>query len=171
VLRHTRATRNRRGETRTPTPYDGARPSQSRASAVPPPGEGENQGMRRDGVEPPQSETPVLQTGGLASAQPTRCYSMSSPGIEPGLRPSQSRVRVRHTPRTTDRIAFTERPARESNPASRLRTPQCVHHTRRDPYCPRQESNLVRDLRKVVCRPSHYKGLIFNDSHRSNLRP
>ena len=26
---------------------------------------------------------------------------MSSPGIEPGLRPSQGRVRVRHTPRTT----------------------------------------------------------------------
>ena len=27
--------------------------------------------------------------------------AMSSPGVEPGPRPSQSRVRVRHTPRTT----------------------------------------------------------------------
>ena len=41
----------------------------------------------------------------VASTLPRR--AMSSPGIEPGLRPSQSRVRVRHTPRTfvdTDRL-------------------------------------------------------------------
>ena len=87
--------------------------------------------VRRDGVEPPQSETPGLRPGGLASAQPTheQC-SMSSPGVEPGLRPSQGRVRIPHTPRT---VADRSRsPARESNPAWRLRTPPCFRHTRED---------------------------------------
>jgi hypothetical protein len=49
-----------------------------------------------------------------------------------------------------------KRPARELNPASRLRTPPCLRHTRGE--CPRQESNLVCDLRRVACRPSHSKG-------------
>lgn len=46
--------------------------------------------------------------------------------------------------------------ARESNPALRLRRPPCVHHTREE--CPRQESNLVFDLRRVACRPAHPEG-------------
>jgi hypothetical protein len=56
---------------------------------------------------------------------------MSSPGIEPGPRPSQSRVRVRHTPRTIIGTGpLTSPPTRESNPALRLRRPPCVRHTR-----------------------------------------
>lgn len=44
-------------------------------------------------------------------------------------------------------------PARESNPALRLRRPPCRRHTHgeRRTKCPRQESNLVHDLRRVVC--------------------
>lgn len=33
---------------------------------------------------------------------PPSPFAMSSPGIEPGLRPSQGRVRIRHTPRTVN---------------------------------------------------------------------
>jgi hypothetical protein len=44
-------------------------------------------------------------------------------------------------------------PARESNPALRLRRPPCIRHTRRE--CPRQESNLVCDLRRVACGVRH----------------
>jgi hypothetical protein len=55
------------------------------------------------------SETPVgvepTSTGLQPVASPSgssafRQLKMSSPGVEPGLRPSQSRVRIRHTPRT-----------------------------------------------------------------------
>ena len=88
-------------------------------------------------------------------------HRMSSPGVEPGLRPSQGRVQIPHTPRT---IMLSEAsPARESNPVSRLRRPPCVRHTRGDgnvkSRCPCQESNLVFDLRRVACRPAHSKGM------------
>ena len=57
-----------------------------------------------------------------------------------------------------------ESPTRESNPASRLRRPPCVRHTRGEAaQCPCQESNLVFDLRRVACRPSHAKGVIEAD--------
>ena len=53
-----------------------------------------------------------------------------------------------------------ESPTRESNPALRLRRPPCVRHTRGETVeCPCQESNLVFDLRRVACRPSHAKGV------------
>ena len=57
-----------------------------------------------------------------------------------------------------------ESPTRESNPALRLRRPPCVRHTRGEgAECPCQESNLVFDLRRVACRPSHAKGVIKAD--------
>ena len=60
--------------------------------------------------------------------------------------------------------AAREPPTRESNPALRLRRPPCVRHTRGETAeCPRQESNLVFDLRKVACRPSHAEGAVEAD--------
>lgn len=55
--------------------------------------------------------------------------TVSSPGIEPGLRPSQGRVRIRHTPRTHSSQCLTE------------------------------ESNLVWQLRTLPCYPSHSQGM------------
>ena len=75
---------------------------------------------------------------------------MSPPGIEPGPRPSQGRVRFRHTPRTLWL----------SDPPPGNRTRPCGLEDRRAPdtlagiqtdQCPRQESNLVFDLRRVAC--------------------
>src|SRR5262249_35826292 len=61
--------------------------------------------------------------------------------------------------------AADEPPTRESNPALRLRRPPCIRHTRRESaQCPCQESNLVFDLRRVACRPSHAKGVTEVDS-------
>ena len=84
---------------------------------------------------------------------------MSSPGIEPGPRPSQSRVRVRHTPRTMKTGLLPSPP-----PGNRTRP--CGFEDRRASAtpagkvieCPCQESNLVFDLRGVACRPSHPRG-------------
>ena len=60
--------------------------------------------------------------------------------------------------------AAREPPTRESNPALRLRRPPCVRHTRGETAeCPRQESNLVFDLRGVACRPSHAEGKVEAD--------
>ncbi len=73
-------------------------------------------------LEPGCSRSP----GRLAPASSERSIMMSPPGIEPGPRPSQSRVLVRHTPRTIVSVS----PARESNPALRLRRPPCARHTR-----------------------------------------
>ena len=66
-----------------------------------------------------------------------------------------------------------EPPTRESNPALRLRTPPCVRHTRGETAeCPRQESNLVFDLRKVACRPSHAEGGVEADGRtRTGMNP
>ena len=52
---------------------------------------------------------------------------VSSPGIEPGLRPSHSRVLIRHTPRT-----FRQAPCRGIEPRPAVsRTAMLVRHTRR----------------------------------------
>jgi hypothetical protein len=53
-----------------------------------------------------------------------------------------------------------ESPARESDPALRLRRPPCARHTRgeRAQQCPRQESNLVFDLRRVACDSGTLRG-------------
>ena len=77
---------------------------------------------------------------------------------------AESRARPSH-PEDNHRTGSTaEPPARESNPALRLRRPPCVRHTRGErAECPRQESNLVFDLRRVACRPSHSKGAIEAD--------
>ena len=65
--------------------------------------------------------------------------------------------------------------ARESNPVRRLRRPSCSHHTREESLhclCPRQESNLVRDLRRVECHPSHSKGdVLRHERPRRDLNP
>jgi hypothetical protein len=63
-----------------------------------------------------------------------------------------------------DRRGRSRAPTRESNPALWLRRPPCVRHTRGEvAECPRQESNLVFDLRGVACRPSHAKAAIEAD--------
>ena len=68
-------------------------------------------------------DNPVLQTAARPSGSGARSAStlprraMSSPGIEPGLRPSQSRVRVRHTPRTS----IETRPLASPPPGNRTR--------------------------------------------------
>ncbi len=124
------------------------------------------------GVEPASA---VLQTAARPSgpgalrppALPRR--AMSSPGIEPGLRPSQGRVRVRHTPRTSIETRPLEPPTRESNPALRLRRPPCVRHTRGETdERPRQESNLVFDLRGVACDSGTPQGLRRSRRPESN---
>jgi hypothetical protein len=61
-----------------------------------------------------------------------------------------------HWNRTADKS-----PTWESNQALRLRRPPCVRHTRGEGVeYPCQESNLVLDLRRVACRPSHAKGAV-----------
>ena len=73
-----------------------------------------------------------------------RCFAplrraMSSPGIEPGLRPSQSRVRVRHTPRTMKTGVLPSPP-----PGNRTRT--CGFEDRRASATPagKEPSALAR---------------------------
>ncbi len=80
---------------------------------------------------------------------------MPSPGVEPGLRPSQSRV-----PSVTPRGPRPTCPARESNPVLRLRRPPRTPHARgvQVEERPRGESNPDRDLRRVACRPPHSEG-------------
>jgi hypothetical protein len=67
---------------------------------------------------------------------------VSPPGIEPGLRASRARVRIRHTPATLC----------------------CVQH-------PAEESNLVRQIRSLPCRPSHSQGVINRSVSRPGLEP
>ena len=103
-------------------------------------------------------------------ARPSPRRAMSSPGIEPGPRPSQSRVRIRHTPRTSIETG----PLPSPPPGSRTRP--CGFEDRRasatpagkQSECPRQESNLVFDLRRVACDPSHSKGAIRSRRPDSN---
>ena len=68
--------------------------------------------------------------------------SVSSPGVEPGLRPSQSRVQFRHTPEDI------------------LRRFQC----------PTEESNLVWQFRRLPCHPVHLQGVSIQVS-RPGLEP
>lgn len=66
---------------------------------------------------------------------------VSPPGIEPGPRPSQSRMRIRHNPRT---VLIHQHPA--------------------------EESNLVRQIRSLPCFPSHSQG-IANKHERKDSNP
>ncbi len=82
---------------------------------------------------------------------------MSSPGVEPGLRPSQGRVRIRHTPRTYCDQPIPRPGVEPGLAASKAAVP--IRHTRGEKMgCPRQESNLVLDLRRVACAPAHSGG-------------
>ena len=84
--------------------------------------------------------------------------SMSSPGIEPGLRPSRSRVRIRHTPRTRY-PTLRPSPARESDPALRLRRPPCARHTRGEDEALARNRTRSTTFGGSRARPSHSKGL------------
>ncbi len=53
---------------------------------------------------------------------------VSSPGIEPGPRPSQSRVRIHHTPRT---IHSSSTPPRSRTSSNSFENCHALHHTRR----------------------------------------
>jgi len=107
---------------------------------------------------------------------------MPSPGIEPGLRPSQGRVRIRHTPRTMSSI-----PRRGVEPRlADSKSAVLVHHTRKaqvarpgiEPGLRASEalvrsgtltgqvfqyldleSNQDLNFRKVPCGPLHYRDM------------
>ena len=107
---------------------------------------------------------------------------MSSPGIEPGPRPSQSRVRIRHTPRTCcfsvprqgvePRLAVPKTAVRPSHSQGMLSSSpsrnrtwsnsfgscHAIQHTH-EPNCqhPDLESNQDQDLRRVLCCPLHHR--------------
>ncbi len=69
----------------------------------------------------------ALQAAAVPSGS-SATLSVSSPGIEPGLRPSQGRVRIRHTPRTYSRSA----PRRGIEPRLAVsKTAVLIRHTRR----------------------------------------
>lgn len=85
---------------------------------------------------------------------------MSPPGVEPGLRPSQGRVRIRHTPGTTCRDRPIPRPGVEPGLAvskTAVRPPHPRGFQGLSRY-PRQESNLVCDLRSVACASGTLQG-------------
>ena len=84
---------------------------------------------------------------------------MSSPGVEPGLRPS--RGRVRHPPHSEDAIESHAVLCHVASPVCHLgiwnRDPDlCVRQ------CPRQESNLVCDLRGVACESVTLQGQLLH---------
>lgn len=95
-------------------------------------------------------------------------HSVSSPGIEPGLQPSEGRVRSGtlqgHSAHSHSRIRESATPHSITghNSVATFRNPM-GHPARFQPefggvhssQCPRQESNLVYDLRKVACDPAH----------------
>ena len=82
---------------------------------------------------------------------------MSSPGIEPGLRPSQGRVRIRHTPRTFRANSVT--PPRNRTSSCSFEGCRAIRHTRRATIMqyPDLESNQDLDLRRVQCDPLHHR--------------
>jgi hypothetical protein len=83
----------------------------------------------------------LVVMGHLHSKVPTG-QQVSSPGIEPGPRPSQGRMRIRHNPRTY----FSKYPA--------------------------EESNLVRQIRSLSCCPSHPQGVrLFRSVARPGIEP
>ena len=116
---------------------------------------------------------------------------MSLPGIEPGPRPSQGRMLIRHTPRTccvsipcrrverrlaasnaavqirhTRKVLVLEQPVQESNLVLRFRKPLCApKHSRATKY-PDLDSNQGPDLRRVRCNPLHHRDSILFKSRR-----
>ena len=83
----------------------------------------------------------------------------SSPGIEPGLQPSQGRVHIRHTPRT-------KHPVEESNPFFDVRSVACVSGTltgRRSTFAcihiRRRESNPRGSVYKTDASPLCHAGM------------
>ena len=80
---------------------------------------------------------------------------MSSPGVEPGLRPSQGRVQIPHTPRTF----FCSVPCRgiEPRPAVSRTAMRSGTPTGRSFKCLDQDLNLDLDLRRVLCDPLHHR--------------
>ncbi len=101
---------------------------------------------------------------------------MFSPGIEPGLRPSQSRVRIHHTPRT-DRVEGRELRVMSSrrrfdcpttlNPPSASpgsRTPSCGFEDRR-------ASITLARLRRPVSRPGFEPGPGPSESPMQSATP
>ena len=85
--------------------------------------------------------------------------SVSSPGVEPGPRPSQGRVR---SATLRERVSF-QRPAEESNLVRQFRGLPCSSGTPagRSFQCLDQDLNLDLDLRRVLCDPLHHRD-IFN---------
>ena len=98
---------------------------------------------------------------------------MSLSGVEPDLRPSQSRV---HPPHSKDKMVFIslnarttvddktfviahqKYPTEESNLARLLRKQSCILHTRRaSQQYPDLESNQGLDLRRVQCNPLQHR--------------
>ena len=102
--------------------------------------------LRRPGLQPsPGGPCPRQESNLVFDLRKVVCASVTPRGLR-------------------SKRAAREPPTRESNPALRLRRPPCVRHTRGETAeCPRQESNLVFDLRKVACRPSHAEGAIEAD--------
>ena len=86
---------------------------------------------------------------------PASHHPVSSPGVEPGLRPSRGRVQIPHTPRTF----VTQRPAEELNLVLQLRGLPCcpAHPQGLRCQCLDQESDLDLDLRRVLCDPLHHR--------------
>ena len=73
----------------------------------------------------------ALQAVAVPSGSSVRLHQVSSPGIEPGLRPSQSRVRIRHTPRTYI-CCHRSAPCRGIEPRLAVsKTAVLVRHTRK----------------------------------------
>jgi hypothetical protein len=91
----------------------------------------------------------------------------SSPGVEPGLRPSQGRVRIHHTPRTNHvsapRRGIEPRPA-DSKSAVRSRTLAGRLFQRPD-----LESNQGQGLRSALCDPLHHRDVFSIKSRRLDL--
>ena len=85
---------------------------------------------------------------------PAPRHSASSPGVEPGLRPSQSRVRS-----ATLRGHSFQCPAEESNLVRQFRGLPCSSGTPagRSFKCLDQDLNLDLDLRRVLCDPLHHR--------------
>ena len=90
---------------------------------------------------------------------------VSSPGIEPGLRPSQGRVRIRHTPRTSCfRHSTPPRNRTSSGSFEDCRASSTL--AGQQSKCPDLDSNQDHDLRRVACDPLHHQDKLFNQSRR-----
>ena len=95
---------------------------------------------------------------------PAPNHPVSSPGVEPGLRPSRGRVLIRHTPRNV----FLFAPRRGIEPGHHAQRGRgsfedchAIRHTRRASCrkCLDQELNLDLDFRRVLCDPLHHRDL------------